>query len=156
MRFILLLLLLAGCAAAETSESQTTPPEEQTAPREVIAADGAPAAIGPYSQAVRVGNTLYCAGQIGLDPATGALVEGGIEAETRRALDNQKAVLEAAGFSMGDVVQAQVFLADLEDYGAMNAVYATYFAVSPPARAAVQVARLPRDARVEIMLTAAK
>ncbi|HMB90023.1 MAG TPA: RidA family protein [Rhodothermales bacterium] len=156
MRLAFLLLLLAGCAAAEAPESDTTAMEEQAATREVIATDGAPAAIGPYSQAVRVGNTLYCAGQIGLDPATGQLVEGGIEAETRRALDNQKAVLEAAGFTLNDVVQAQVFLADLGDYSAMNEVYATYFTKSPPARAAVQVARLPRDARVEIMLTAAK
>lgn len=156
MRLTLLLLLLAGCAAAEAPDPQATLAEEQAAARDVIAAEGAPAAIGPYSQAIRVGNTLYCAGQIGLDPATGQLVEGGIEAETRRALDNQKAVLEAAGFTMGDVVQAQVFLADLNDYSAMNEVYATYFTESPPARAAVQVARLPRDARVEIMLTAAK
>lgn len=156
MRFAILLLLLAGCAAAEAPEPDVTPTQGQAATREVIAAEGAPAAIGPYNQAIRVGNTLYCAGQIGLDPATGQLVEGGIEAETRRALDNQKAVLEAAGFTMNDVVQAQVFLADLGDYSAMNDVYGTYFTESPPARAAVQVARLPRDARVEIMLTAAK
>ncbi len=143
-----LLIFVAGCAASET------PPQETA--RAVIATDGAPAAIGPYSQALRVGNTLYCAGQIGLDPATGQLVEGGIAAETQRAMDNLRAVLEAAGFSMADVVQAQVFLADLADYAAMNEVYGAYFGEAPPARAAVQVARLPRDARVEIMMTAAK
>lgn len=124
--------------------------------REVVATDAAPAAIGPYSQAVRVGERLYLSGQIALDPETGTMVEGGVEAETRRCLENAKAVLEAAGFTLRDVVQAQVFLADLADYGAMNAVYASYFAEDPPARAAVQVARLPRDARVEIVLTAVK
>ncbi|MFQ5571120.1 MAG: RidA family protein [Rhodothermales bacterium] len=148
--FALLALLAAGCAAPDAPEPQAD------AGRTVIATDAAPAAIGPYSQAVRVGNLLFCAGQIGMDPATGALVEGGIEAETRQAMDNLKAVLEAAGFSMADVVQAQVFLADLNDFGAMNDVYGTYFGEAPPARAAVQVARVPRDARVEIMMTAAK
>ncbi len=144
-------LLLAGCAAAEAPK-----PQAAEAVRAVIATDGAPAAIGPYSQAIRVGDLLFLAGQIGLDPATGQLVEGGIEAETRRALDNLKAVLEAAGFSMADVAQTQVFLADLGDYGVMNEIYGSYFGEAPPARAAVQVARLPRDARVEIMMTAAR
>jgi 2-iminobutanoate/2-iminopropanoate deaminase len=124
--------------------------------KRIIATDGAPEAIGPYSQGVQVGHTLYLAGQIGLDPATGELVDGGIEAETRRAMDNLQAVLEAAGFSMADVVEAQVFLADLEEYGAMNEVYSSYFGSAAPARAAMQVARLPRDARVEIKLTAVR
>ena len=122
----------------------------------MIATGDAPAAIGPYSQAIRLGNTLYCAGQIGIDPATGQLVQGGIQAETRQALKNLHAVLRAAGFTPADVVQAQVFLADLDDYAAMNAAYAELFTDSPPARAAVQVARIPRDAKVEIMLTAVK
>jgi len=136
------LALAAACA----------PPAPPT--REVISTDAAPAAIGPYSQAIRVGNTLYCAGQIGMDPATGEMVDGGVEAETRQALENLGGVLRAAGFDFGDVVQAQVFLADLEDYAAMNAVYAEYLGDNPPARAAVQVARVPRDARVEILFVA--
>ena len=116
----------------------------------------APQAIGPYSQAFRAGDTLYLAGQLGLDPATRELVPGGIQAETRRALENLKAVLAAAGFSLGEVVQAQVFLADLADFAAMNEVYATYFPADPPARATVQVAALPRGARVEIALVAVR
>lgn len=152
MRLTVLLaavLLISACASDDNGEP--------TAPaKRVIAAEGAPEAIGPYSQAVQVGSMLYLAGQIGLDPATGDLVDGGIEAETRRAMDNLQAVLEAAGFSMGDVVEAQVFLADLEEYGPMNEVYGSYFESAPPARAAVQVARLPRDARVEIKLTAVR
>ncbi len=145
------LLLLAGCVAAEAPE-----PQAAEAVRAVIATDGAPAAIGPYSQAIRVGDLLFLAGQIGLDPATGQLVEGGIEAETRRCLESIQAILEHRGFSLADVVQAQVFLADLGDYGVMNEIYGSYFGEAPPARAAVQVARLPRDARVEIMMTAAR
>lgn len=130
---------------------------EQPAPdREVISTDNAPAAIGPYSQAVRVGNRLYLSGQIGIDPSTGQLVEGGIEAQTRQVLENLKAVLEAAGFGFESVVQAQVFLADLNDYATMNVVYKTYFDKSFPARAAVQVARIPRDALVEIVMVAVR
>ncbi|MBL7185757.1 MAG: RidA family protein [Phycisphaerae bacterium] len=124
--------------------------------RETISTAKAPAAIGPYSQAVRVGNRLYLSGQIGTDSATGQMVAGGIEPQTHQALKNLSAVLESAGFSFDDVVQAQVFLADLDDYATMNAVYKTYFDESFPARAAVQVARLPRDARVEIMMVAVK
>jgi 2-iminobutanoate/2-iminopropanoate deaminase len=121
-----------------------------------ISTPDAPQAIGPYSQAFRAGDTLYLAGQLGLDPATRELVAGGIQAETRRALENLKAVLAAAGFSLGEVVQAQVFLADLADFAAMNEVYATYFPADPPARATVQVAALPRGARVEIALVAVR
>lgn len=118
--------------------------------REVIATPGAPAAIGPYSQAVRAGPHLWLAGQIGIDPATGQLVPGGIEAETRRALENLEAVLAAAGLSPADVVAVQVYLADLDDFAAMNAVYAAVFDAAPPARATVEVGALPRGARVEI------
>lgn len=146
----LLAVLLIGCARSDTAPSDA--PRE----RRVIATDAAPEAIGPYSQAIQVGNTLYCAGQIGLDPGTGALVDGGIKAETRRTLDNLQAVLEAAGFSMKEVVNTQVFLVDLNEYAAMNEVYASYFETAPPARAAIQAARLPRDARVEIMVTAVR
>ncbi|MFQ5752198.1 MAG: RidA family protein [bacterium] len=124
--------------------------------REVIATKDAPAAIGPYSQAIRVGNTLYLAGQIPIDPSTGKLVEGGITEQTQQVLSNIQAVLNAAGFSMKDVVQSQVFLSDLSNYAAMNTVYGSYFKEAPPARAAVQAARLPKDALLEIMVTAVK
>jgi len=152
MRYVLLFavaLLVSACASDDTGE-----PASPT--KRVIVTDGAPEALGPYSQGVQVGRTLYLSGQIGLDPETGDLVEGGVEAETQRAMNNLQAVLEAAGFSMADVVEAQVFLADLGDYGPMNEVYGSYFETAAPARAAVQVARLPRDARVEIKLTAVR
>jgi 2-iminobutanoate/2-iminopropanoate deaminase len=138
-----LLLYILGCAS-------------QPLDREVISTDNAPAAIGPYSQAIRAGNTLYLAGQIAIDPATGKFVEGGIEEQTHQVLKNIQAVLTSAGFSLEDVVQSQVFLADINHYGAMNTVYASYFEKVKPARAAVQVARLPRDALVEIMVTAVR
>ncbi|MEM1128017.1 MAG: RidA family protein [Bacteroidota bacterium] len=145
-----LLLLLAGCAAEAEPPSQTPPP---TTERRVIHTDQAPAAVGPYSQAIQVGGHLYLAGQIGRDPATGTLAEG-VEAQTRQTMDNLNAVLTAAGYAMADVVQAQVFLADLDDFAVMNEIYASYFEADPPTRATVQVARLPRDARVEIMMVA--
>jgi len=117
--------------------------------REIISTDKAPAAIGPYSQAVKAGNLLFVAGQIGMDPATGQLREG-IEAQTRQALLNLKAILEAAGASLEQVVRVGVFLQDLKDFQVMNAVYAEFFPQSPPARTTVQVAALPRGALVEI------
>jgi 2-iminobutanoate/2-iminopropanoate deaminase len=116
----------------------------------------APQPVGPYSQAVVVEDTLYATGQVGLDPTTGRLVEGGIAAETRRALENQRAVLEAAGFSLRDVVTVQVFLTDIADYATMNEVYASFFPTPPPARTTVQVVALPLGARVEIQLVAAR
>ena len=123
----------------------------------VIAADGAPKpfAGAPYSQAIRAGGFLFCAGQVGLDPDSGALVEGGIEAQTRRALDNVKAVLAGAGLSLQDVVKTTVFVTDLADFGALNAIYAEYFTSDPPARSTVQVAGLPAGAVVEIEVIAA-
>ena len=123
---------------------------------ERITSERAPRALGPYAPAVRAGDLVFCAGQIGLDPATGKLVAGGVEAETRQALVNCRAILAAAGLTLADVVQAQVFLADMNDYQAVNAIYAEHFPAAPPARAAVQVARLPRDGRVEILLTAVR
>lgn len=144
MRYLLITVLLIGCGA------------RQPADKEVISSEKAPAAIGPYSQAIRAGNTLYLAGQIAIDAATGKMIEGGVEDQTHRVLKNIQAVLEEAGFTISDVVQSQVFLADLNDYGVMNGVYATYFKKNPPARAAVQVARLPLDALVEIMVTAVR
>ena len=122
--------------------------------KKVIATDQAPKAIGPYSQAILVDGTLYLAGQIALDPSSGKLVEGGIEVQTRRVMQNLNAVLDAAGYQFDDVVQTQVFLSNLNHYKAMNSVYATYFDESPPARAVVEAARIPRDALVEIMMVA--
>ena len=117
---------------------------------QIIHSEKAPAAIGPYSQAVSHNGLVYCSGQIGMEPETGALVEGGVEAETRRALENLKAVLNAAGSGLEHALKVTVYPADLNDYAAVNAIYAEYFSQSQPARAAVQVTRLPRDARVEI------
>ena len=118
--------------------------------KRIIHTDAAPAAIGPYSQAVRAGDFVFTAGQIGLDPATGEMVPGGVEAQTRQALRNLQAVLEAAGASLHQVVKTTVFLADMNDFAAMNAVYATFFSAEPPARSAVQAAALPKGALVEI------
>ena len=122
--------------------------------KKVIATNQAPKAIGPYSQAILVDGTLYLAGQIALDPSSGKLVEGGIEVQTRRVMQNLNAVLDAAGYRFDDVVQTQVFLSNLNHYKAMNSVYATYFDERPPARAVVEAARIPRDALVEIMMVA--
>jgi 2-iminobutanoate/2-iminopropanoate deaminase len=120
-----------------------------------ISTADAPKAVGPYSQAVRAGDWLFVAGQIPLDPATGDLVDGDVTAQTRRVLDNIGAVLKAGGLSFADVVRTAVFLADLNDLAAMNRVYGTYFTEPYPARATVQVARLPRDVRIEIEAIAA-
>ena len=124
----------------------------------IVSSPGAPRAIGPYSQAVLVerggGRTLYCSGQIPLDPATGELVTGDIAAQTDRVLANVQAVLAAAGMSCADVVKTTVFLADLSDFSRMNEVYAKHFPSAPPARSTVQVAALPKGARVEIEVLA--
>ncbi|HPO57405.1 MAG TPA: RidA family protein [Anaerolineaceae bacterium] len=116
----------------------------------VVTAEKAPVAIGPYSAAIRVGDFVYTSGQLGLDPASGNLVEGGVEAETRQALENLKAVLEAAGAGLKDVVKTTVFLRDMGDFAKMNAIYAGFFIEKPPARSAVQVAALPKGGAVEI------
>lgn len=118
--------------------------------REIISTDKAPAAVGPYSQAVRVGDFVFTAGQIPLDPATGQFVEGGIEAQTWQALTNVSAVLEAAGTSLSNVVKTTVFLANMGEFKAMNGVYAGFFPGAPPARSAIQAAALPLGARIEI------
>ena len=130
-----------------------TSPQSKTA----ISTQQAPAAIGPYAQAIRVGDTLYTSGQVGLDPATGVMVSGGIEAQTTRVLENLKAVLAEAGLDMEHVVKTTVFLKDMKDFAAMNAIYATYLAPSgvvPPARSTVAVAGLPKDALVEVEVIA--
>lgn len=118
--------------------------------RKVIQTAGAPAAIGPYSQGVLAGGFVFCSGQIPLDPATGQIVEGDAGVQTHRVLQNLKAVLEAAGSSLQKVVKTTVFLRDMGDFAAMNAVYGEYFKDDPPARATVQAARLPKDVAVEI------
>ena len=118
--------------------------------REAIVTDRAPQAIGPYSQAVRAGNQIYCSGQIPIDPATGAIIDGDIATQTRQVLTNLSKVLETAGVALDHVVQTTVYLADMNDFAAMNAVYGTFFTSPAPARSTVQAARLPRDARVEI------
>ena len=119
-----------------------------------IATAHAPAAIGPYSQGIQSGNLIFLSGQIALDPATGQLLEGDVRVQTERVLKNLQAVLEAAGSSLAAVVKTSVFLADLGDFAAMNEVYGRFFSQDPPARSTVQVARLPKDARVEIDLIA--
>lgn len=118
--------------------------------KKVIAAQNAPKAIGPYSAGIRSGNFIFTSGQIGLDPQTGELVPGGIEAETRRALTNLQYVLEAAGVGLSAVVKTTVFLREIAEYAKMNAVYGDFFSNEPPARSAVQVAALPKGAAVEI------
>lgn len=123
----------------------------------VIATDKAPAAIGPYSQAIRTGNLVFTAGQIALDPTTQQVIASGIAEQTRQVLENLKAILEAAGSSLAQVVKATVFLKDFNDFAAMNAVYGEYLApagVVPPGRSTVEVARLPKDVLVEIELIA--
>ncbi len=123
-------------------------------PKQVIQTPSAPAAIGPYSQAVRVGDLVFLSGQIPLDPATGQIVEGDVATETRRVMDNLAAVLAAAGASFAHVVQTTIYLVDLADFAVVNEIYGRAFSAEPPARATVQVAALPRGARVEISCTA--
>ncbi len=118
--------------------------------KRIVSTEKAPAAVGPYSQAVRVGEFVYTAGQLGLDPESGRLVGGGIEGQTRQALRNLQAVLEAAGSDLERVVKTTVFLQDINDFKAMNGVYAEFFGQNPPARSAVQVAALPLGGLVEI------
>lgn len=122
----------------------------------IVDTKAAPAAIGPYSQAVWAGDLLFCSGQIPMNPATGQIVEGDAAAQARQALANAKAVLEAAGLSLDNVVKATVFLKDMNDFQTVNEVYASSFSAPYPARSAVEVARLPRDVKVEIEVIARK
>ena len=117
---------------------------------EVIHSDNAPAALGPYSQAIKAGNTIYCSGQIPINPATNAIEAVTIEDQTRQAITNLKNVLEAAGSSLQNVVKTTVFIKDMNDFAALNGVYAELFAPNKPARSCVEVARLPKDVKVEI------
>jgi 2-iminobutanoate/2-iminopropanoate deaminase len=118
--------------------------------KKIISTSDAPAALGPYSQAVRVGSTIYCAGQIPLDPKTGQIVAGGIDAQTRRVMDNITAVLKAEDLTFESIVKTTIFLVDLADFQTVNEIYGSYFKQAPPARSTVQVAALPKGARVEI------
>ena len=140
---VLVMVVFTGCS-------------HRYAVREIISSPDAPAAIGPYSQAVRVGDRLYLSGQLGLDPATGKFVGKGFEAQARQALENQKAILETAGFSLKDVVQCQVFVTDMNDYPKFNAIYKEYFDKDFPARAVLEVSRIPADGLVEIMMVAVR
>jgi 2-iminobutanoate/2-iminopropanoate deaminase len=121
--------------------------------RQAVQTNGAPEALGPYSQAIRSGDTVFCSGQIGLDPATGELVDG-VEAQAERALKNLAAVLDAAGLGFDDVVKTTIFLADVNDFATVNAIYGRQMPDPPPARSTVGVAALPKGARVEIEMTA--
>ena len=144
-------LLFAAVLSAACSH---TPPTEA---KRGIASPRAPAPIGAYSQAIQIGNTTYLAGQIPLDPASGQLIaDGSIEAQTRQVLENLRAVLTASGMTLDDVVSTQVFVVDITEAPRMNAVYATYFQKLPPARVVVEVAQLPRSARIEIAATAVR
>jgi 2-iminobutanoate/2-iminopropanoate deaminase len=118
--------------------------------RQAVHTSGAPAAVGPYSQGISVDGFVFCSGQIGLDPATGELVSGGVEAEADRALRNLAAVLDAAGMTMSDVVKTTLFLADIGDFARVNDVYARHFADPPPARSTFAVGALPKGAQVEV------
>jgi 2-iminobutanoate/2-iminopropanoate deaminase len=122
--------------------------------RSAVKSDRAPAALGPYSQAVKAGTLLFCSGQLGLDPATGNLVEGGVEAQARQAMANLRAVLDAGGSGFDRVVKTVIFLADMDDFAKVNAVYGESFGGEPPARSTVQVAALPKAGLVEIEMIA--
>lgn len=148
------LLTLGGLAFAGLNLSSEK--ERSKAMKKEVKTDKAPQAIGPYSQAIEANGFIFASGQIAIDPATGELSTGGIEEQTRRVLQNLQAVLEAAGSSLDKAVKCTVFLQDLNDFAKMNAVYGEFFKPSYPARATVQVARLPRDVKIEIEAIALK
>ena len=143
--FLAAVLLTVGCT-----------PSKQCVEKEIIAVDGVPAAVGPYSQAVKIGNMLYLSGQLGIDPATGQFPEGGFIEQARQSLENGKTIIEGAGFTLEDVVQCQVFVKDLEQYGSFNSLYTEYFKTDYPARAVLEVSRIPKDGLIEIMMVAVK
>lgn len=150
IRCMLILFLAAGFAACGSTDAS------ETTTRKVIFTPDAPKPVGPYSQGILFGATLYCAGQIGIDPNTGELVEGGVEAETDQVLKNLGAVLQAANMGYEDVLMATIFLKDLDDFSTANQVYARYFSSDPPARQAVEVGRIPGSASIEISVVAMK
>jgi len=122
--------------------------------KKIISTSDAPAAIGPYSQAIRAGSTIYCSGQIPLEPKTGQIISGGIDAQTRRVLDNITALLKAEGLGFGNIVKTTIFLTNLGDFQTVNEVYGSYFKSQPPARSTVQVSALPKGANIEIEVIA--
>ena len=134
--------------------SQSETAREDAGRREAISAPDAPSAIGPYSPAIKAGNLLFISGQVAIDPASGTMIAGDVSAQTEQVMRNLGALLKAAGAGFEHVARTTVFLADMNDFAAMNAVYGKYVADPPPARATVQVSRLPKDARVEIDLIA--
>jgi len=140
------ILVFAGCASKSSNPIQ----------KKIIATKNAPAAIGPYSQAILAGNTLYCSGQIAIDPKSGKLVTGDIQAETEQVLKNLGAVLAAGGMGFENVVKSTVYMKDMSNYKAINSIYAKYFSAKPPAREAVQVANLPKNVNVEISVIAVR
>lgn len=148
-KIIVLVLIMANFALSCTQKTDSMS-------KTIISTSKAPAAIGPYSQAVLVGNTLYCSGQIALVPETGNLDTSNIENETRQVMKNIGEVLAAANMDYSNIVKASIFMADMNQYAAINAVYAEYFQAEPPAREAVQVSRLPKDVNVEISVIAVK
>lgn len=147
---------LAAVTVAGCGERAAVEPELPAVLKVAISTEAAPKAVGPYSQGVRFGAMFFASGQIAIDPATGAMLGGPIEDQTRQVLDNLKAVLEAGGMTTDDVVSTTVYLKNLTDFAKMNDVYAEYFGDVPPARATVEVSRLPRDALIEISAIAAK
>jgi len=151
------LLLLQACGKSKVENTQlveSLPRIKETVTRTTIQAENAPRAIGPYSQAVQVGNTLYLSGQIAINPITGEMVTDDIEEETRQVMANLEAVLNAGGMGFEDVVKTTIFMQDLSNYGLVNEVYGSYFEQSPPARETVQVAALPKNAGLEISMIA--
>ena len=147
-------LLMAGCAS-QSDNSEITLKDNQDM-KQVISTDKAPAAIGPYSQAIEANGFVYASGQLPIDPATGQFPEGGIQEQTRQSILNAQAILEAAGLTLANVVKTTVFLADMGDFAAMNEVYASFFQAPYPARSAVAVKTLPKGAMVEIECIAAR
>ncbi|HWZ62157.1 MAG TPA: RidA family protein [Steroidobacteraceae bacterium] len=142
-KWLTLVVVVAGCTLDVANA--------QNADKSVIASPNAPAAVGPYSQAIKVGKTVYLSGQIAIDPKTKQLMgDASIEDQTKRVLENLKAVLAADGMTLDNVVSTTVYVKDLNDFGKVNEVYATFFTSAPPARATVEVARLPKDAKIEI------
>ena len=142
MKTLVSAIVIAAALCVQISFAQTT--------RSVVATEKAPKAIGPYSQAVIAGNLVFASGQLGIDPATNAFVSGGIKEQTEQVLKNLKAVLTEAGSSLERVASCTVYLKDMNDFAAMNEIYAKYFPTKPPSRATVQVAKLPKDGLVEI------